>query len=301
MSCSNVQNIKIEPCNVSYEIEEQWCVETLADVSSSLQNKYITLRNGADDKFHVWFNVATLGVDPAPANSTGIVVAISANASAAAVATAMAAAIDAHADFHASADGADVLITANTAGQSTDWADFNTGFSFTQLQDGGSLDMGILDGDIEVTFEETVLDITSHQSGVTVLTSLRQGLVNTVAMTLKEADMAKYKELMLATAGAALTPGGGTEVFGWGSASLGGNTVIKARRLVLHPVVLDTADKTRDLCFWKAYAQPESLVISGENPKTLSLNFKVYKDSSKPTGIDQFIFKDWTQFVPVYP
>lgn len=301
MSCGNIQNVKIQPCDAFFSIEEQWCVNTVADVSSSLQNKYFKIRDGLDAKFHVWINVATLGVDPAPSGSTGIPVPISTNATAAAVATAVKTAVDAHANFHAAVSGTDVTITADVAGQSTDWADFNTGFSLTQQQDGGSMNFGLIDSDIEVTFEETVLDIMAHQSGVTVLTSLRQGIINTVKLTMKELDLSRYKELFLATAGGTHTVSGGTEVFGWGSATLGGNTIVKARRLTLHPVVLDVSDKSQDLTFWKAYAQPDSMAISGENPQTLGVNFKVYKDSTKPAAIDQFIYKDWSQYVPVTP
>lgn len=296
---NNVANIKLEPCDATWEIEEKWEITAVADVASSLNNKYFKIRSGADAKFHVWFNVASGGTDPAPSGSTAIVVAISANATAATVATAVAAAVDANAAFLATSDGAVITITAAVAGQSTDWSDFNTTFSFVQVQDGGSLELGYLDGDIEVTFEETQLDINAHQTGATILASLRQGLVNGVSLTMKEADYAKYKELMLGTAGAAYTPSGGSEVFGWGTASLGANTIIKSRRLVLHPVA-QGAVKTRDICFWKSYAIPESLTISGENPKTLSLSFKVYKDDSKPESVNQFVFGDWsqTEFVP---
>ena len=297
---NNVANIKLEPCDATWEIEEKWDITAVADVSSSLNNKYFVIRNGADAKFHVWFNVASGGTDPAPANSTAIVVAISANATASTIATAVAAAVDANAHFLATSSGAVITITAAVAGQSTDWADFNTTFEFVQVQDGGSLALGYLEGDIEVTFEETQLDINAHQTGTTILASLRQGLVNNVSLTMKEADYAKYKELMLGTAGGAYTPSGGTEVFGWGTASLGANTIVKARRLVLHPVALGSGVKTRDLCFWKSYALPDSLTISGENPKTLSLSFKVYKDDSKPEAVNQFVFGDWsqTEFVP---
>lgn len=299
MACNNVANIKIEPCTATWEIEEKWEVTCVADVSSSLNNKYFFIYSGADVKHHVWLNVGGAGVDPAPSGSTAVPVAVSANASASTIATAIAAAVGALTAFNAVASGATVEIVATVCGQSTDWADFNTGFSFIQCQDGGTLDLGYLDGDIEVTFEEQQLDVTAHSTGTTVLASLRQGLINGVSLTMKEADYAKYKELMLGTAGAAYTPGGGTEVFGWGSNSLGANTIIKARRLVLHPVASGVS-KTRDLCFWKSYALPDTLTISGENPKTLGLSFKVYKDNAKPAAVDQFIFGDWSQtaFVP---
>lgn len=303
MACNQVAEVRIEPCDVTWEIEEKWEITCVADVASSLNDTYFLIYDGANAGYYVWFDVAGAGTDPALAGKTGISVAIAANASAATVATAVQTAIDGNANFEATVSGATVEAWAVVAGQSTDWSDSAgltaTGFSFTQCQDGGSLDLGLIDGDIEVTFEEQVLDVTAHQFGTTVLASLRQGLVNEVTLTMKEADYAKYKELMLGTAGAAYTPSGGTEVFGWGTKALGSNTIIKSRRLVLHPVA-QGASKARDLCFWKAYALPDTLTISGENPKTLSLTFKIYRDDTKEESVNQFIFGDWDQaeFVP---
>lgn len=299
---NTVANIKIEPSNVTWEIEEQWQVTCVADVSSSLNNKWFKVFFPDTTWKHVWFNVGGAGVDPAPGGSAGdIEVAIAVDALATAVATALQAAVDADADLKATVSGANVLITNTDVGQVDSMVDGTaaTGFTFTQCQDGGSLDMGYLDGDIEVTFEEQMLDITAHQTGTTILAGLRQGLVNEISMTMKEADYAKYKELMLGTAGGTDTPGGGTEVFGWGTASLGANNIVKARRLVLHPVSAGSS-KARDLCFWKAYAMPDTLTISGENPKTLGLSFKVYRDDLKPEAVNQFVFGDWSQsaYVP---
>lgn len=299
---NNVSNIKIEPCDVLWEIEEQWQIRVKSDVAGSLNNKWFKAFLPDGTWKHVWYNVAAAGVDPAPAGSAGgIVVAIGTNALPGAVAVATSAAVDADAGFNASASGGDVLITVLDAAQTGDMVDgaAPTGFGFTQSQDGGSLEAGYLDGDIEITFEEQQLDITAHQTGTTVLASLRQGLVNEVSMTLKEASTDIYKELMLGTAGSTHTPTAGTEVFGWGTKTLGQNTITKARRLVLHPVAMG-ADRSRDICFWKAYALPDTMTISGENPKTLGLSFKVYRDDSKPDAVNQFVFGDWSQtaFVP---
>jgi hypothetical protein len=299
---NNVAEIRIEPCDATWEIEEQWQVTCIADVSSSLNNQWFKMFLPDGTWKHVWYNVGGAGVDPAPLGSAGdIEVAIAADALATAVATATQAAVDADAGWTASVDGANVLITNADVGQVDSMVDgtATTDFTFTQCQDGGSLALGYIDGDIEVSFEESQLDVTAHQTGTTILASLRQGLINNVTLTMKEADMAKYKELMLGTAGAAYTPGGGSEVFGWGTASLGANTIIKSRRLVLHPVSQGSS-KVRDLCFWKSYALPETLTISGENPKTLALSFKVYRDDSKPEAVNQFVFGDWSQaeFVP---
>jgi hypothetical protein len=300
---NQVENIKIEPCDATWEIEEKWVVRVHGAAGTpALNNKWFKMYLPNGTWKHVWFNVNSGGTDPAPSGSAGgIPVALATNALSGAVATAMAAAIDADAGWLATADGDDVTITNAAVGQVTSMVDGTaaTGFRFTQLQDGGSLELGYLDGDIEVTFEEQTLDVTAHQTGTTVLTGLRQGLVNEISLTMKEADMDKYKEFMLGTAGATDTPSGGTEVFGWGTASLGQNVIVKARRLVLHPVA-QGADKSRDLCFWKAYALPDTLTISGENPKTLGLSFKVYRDDAKPSHINQFVFGDWSQseYVP---
>lgn len=303
MACT-VTNIKIEPANASWEIEEAWCVDTVADVSSSLNNKYFKLGKGGQSTYshYAWFNVGGAGVDPAVAGLTDIEVAISANATAAAVATALQAAVDALSDFEAVVDGNHVSIYAAAAGESAGAEDgaAATGFTFTQAQEGGVLDLGLLDGDIEVSFEETLFEVTAHQTGTSKIADLRQGVSAEVALTLKESDKAKYKEIFVSSGGAH-TPSGGTEVFGWGKSRQGSNTIVQARRLVLHPVRLDSSDKSDDLCFWKAYVMPESLVYSGENPKTLSLSFKCYLDEEKPDEIEMFAIGDWSQYVPITP
>lgn len=298
---SSVTNIKIEPANVFWQIEEQSQVTTVADVSSSLANKWFKLGAAGSSAYthYVWLNLGS-GTDPAPSGLTEIEVAVSPNATAAAVATAVAAAVTAIAGFNASASGAVVTIDRTAVGESAGVVDGTaaTGFTFAQCQQGGDLDLGLLDGDIEVAFEEQLLEIMAHQTGTTVLADLRQGVSATVALTLKESDVAKLKEVFSKAAGGSYTPLSGTELFGWGTSKQGSNTVIQARRLVLHPVRLLAADYTEDLCFWKAYPLPESITFSGENPKVVSLSFKTYLDDSKDEAIKLFAFGDWSQVVP---
>lgn len=297
MTCS-VTNIKIEPVNVTWQIEEQWDVTTVADVASSLNNKYFFIYSGANAKFHVWFNVGGAGVDPAPANSTAIVVAIAANATASAVASAMSAAVLANANFFSSVSSNVVTITAVVAGETNDYVDFNTGFSFSQCQDGLNFDLGYLDGDVEISTEEQLLQVTAHQSGVTPLADLRQGVSAEISLTLKETDLVKLKAIFAGTAGGSHTPTLGTELFGWGTNKQGLNTIIQSRRLVMHPVSKATSDYSEDLCFWKAYAKPETLTYSGENPRVVSVTFSTYLDTSMPEEIQLFSIGDWTQMLP---
>ena len=71
------------PTSVSYYrgvAPTKTTITTLPDASGSLQNKYFFLYSGYDNqKYHVWYNVDGLGVDPAPANSLGIEVPINSN------------------------------------------------------------------------------------------------------------------------------------------------------------------------------------------------------------------------------
>lgn len=301
---SSVSNIKIEPANVFWQIEEQWQVETIADVSSSLQNSYFKLGKAGQNTFshYVWLNVGAAGVDPAPSGLTEVEVAIAANASAATIATAIQTAVDALSDFEATVSGNKVQIYCAVVGESAGAEDGPganaTEFVFTKCQEGGNLDLGLLDGDIEVSYEETLFEVTAHQTGTTKIADLRQGVMAEVSLTMKESDTEKLKEIFAKAAGGSHTPSGGTELFGWGKSRQGENTIIQARRLVLHPVRLASNDYSEDLCFWKAYPLPESLVFSGENPKVLSVSFKTYLDSSKDDAIQLFAYGDWSQLAP---
>lgn len=300
MSC-NATNIKIDPADVSWQIEEKWCVETVADVASSLNSKYFRLGVSGQSTFshYVWIDVGNTGTDPAIAGLTGVEVNISANATANTVASAINTAVDALAGFESTVSGNEITITMVGAGDSAGLLEgvAATGFTFTQQAEGGDLDLGYLDGDIEVSFEENLFEVTAHQTGVSKLADLRQGVSAEVSLVLKESNKSRFDEIFKA-AGGTYTPSGGTELVGWGTNRQGSNTIVQARRLVLHPVRLASADYSEDLCFWKAYPMPESVVFSGENPKVMNITFKMYLDENQDEAIKLFSFGDWTQELP---
>ena len=127
--------VKIEPSTGS--IAEVRTVLCVADVSSSLNNKYFTI-SSTTVNYYVWFNVGAAGVDPAP-GGTGVVVAISANATAATVATAVKSALDGisgGAVFTTTRNTATLTITNGVAGKVTDAAANNTGFTVTMTTQG---------------------------------------------------------------------------------------------------------------------------------------------------------------------
>lgn len=117
---------------VADEVVEVTTITTRADVSDDLDGKYFILYSAKDATlYHVWFNTSGgSAVDPAPAGSTPIEVAITTNASAIAVADAAETAINAIGDFSAPTDGDDDIAITNAAtGASTDASDGDTGFT----------------------------------------------------------------------------------------------------------------------------------------------------------------------------
>lgn len=107
-----------------------------ADIANSLQSDYILIRSAPDDKlYHIWFNVNGLGVNPAPANSTGIEVPLNTDDSANIVATAIKLIINSlfNEFFIASSSGSVVDILTTDFGVVTNSQNFATGFSVTNV------------------------------------------------------------------------------------------------------------------------------------------------------------------------
>ncbi len=268
----------------------------------------------------------------------------------------------------------------------------------------GGVDLGFIDGDVEVTMEEQSVDITAHQYGTNVLSAIRTGKSMEVSLTLKETSVAQLTTLInqggaagtataevstvvigsvtsinskyfdiwsandaiayrvwfdvnntgvapsstgktlvevdldatptVAEAVTALTAAldglaaftavesGGTTVTitnastggssdivdgntgftfsvttqgsgtapGWGTSKDFTSVLTQAAKLVLHPVVLGSSVQTRDLCFWKAYPMLDSISHSGENPKLVSVTFKVYPDLNRNAQSQYFVF-----------
>lgn len=160
----------------------------------------------------------------------------------------------------------------------------------------GGEDLGYIDGAIELATEETVFDITTHQTGTQVIGNIRTGLSVEVTMNLKESDVAKLKKILSASGGAHTPEGSGTtELFGWGTEKQFTGTFADAKRLVLHP--MDMGDsKAEDWNFWKAYPILNgSLQFSGEEAQTIPLTFKIYMDTTKPKAINMFAIGDGSQ------
>ena len=112
-------------------------VTTVADVASSLNNKYFLISSTTVD-YYVWFNVGGAGVDPALVGKTGVAVAIAANATANVVAAAVQSAVAALSSvFTATVSTNQVTITNLVAGAPLSaFAAGNSGFTVAVLTAG---------------------------------------------------------------------------------------------------------------------------------------------------------------------
>jgi hypothetical protein len=300
MGCeSQTQNIQVGPVDVTWEQQETTCVETVADSSGSLDGTFFTL-NSPDTEYYVWYDTGS-ATDPAPAGKTGIAVSITADDTAAAVATATATAIDSENDFNAKVSPTsanDVVIQNVASGDVTDAADdatASTGFTITVLRQGADLDLGLLDGDISISFNVSTLDITAHQFGEQVLERKIIGQnLDAITVTMKETAAAKIKALLEATA-TEFTPGSGTAVTAAGTSQNQRSTAAASRKLVFHPVSNDATNLTEDYAFWRAWPQISSINFSGTSENTVEVEFQIIRDELLDKSADIWVKGDHTQ------
>jgi hypothetical protein len=303
MSCGT-ENIVLEPMDVyigknQVQVQKVTCV---ADVSSSLNNKYFLLYEPAGTRRYVWFNIGGAGVDPALSGYTAVPVTAAVNASASTIATAVQVAIDALAEFTATVSGGVVTITDVTEGYAPAAHDAQatisqTAFAFELVTVGDTYEkIGYLDGDIEIgNLSGAPVDITTHQTGATVVGQLLSSSGNPeLSFALKEVTTAKYKKVRRYASGEFVpVANGSTSLVGAGR--LGQFKAPQYTRIVLHPVSKDAADKTRDYCFWKCLLDLDSVTFSGENVLTLPVTAKAFEDCEKPSVVSVWSFGDWTQ------
>lgn len=297
-----VSNIKLQPMNVyigsdQAQVQKITCV---ADVSSSLNNKYFLIYlPGMTTRYYVWLDTGT-GVDPALSGYTGVHVTISANATATAVATAVKTAVDALAGFVATSSGQYVTVTNASNGYAPaahDSVAAKTEFAFEVITVGDTyVEMGYIDGDIEVSgLSRTPVDITSHQTGSTLIGAIMSGAGNPeLSFSLKEVTAANYEKILKYSGGSAY-PIAGSSTVGVGGGRFGQFKSLQYAKVVLHPVSKDAADKSEDLCFWRCSIDLDSVAFSSENILTLPIMIKAFEDSSKKEEVSVWMLGDWSQ------
>lgn len=290
----SLANVDLRPQKVYFgsDLAQVQSIKCVADVSSSLQNKYFLFHDAAGAKRYAWFNVATLGTDPAPLGGwTGHAVAISSNDSASAVATALAAVLTAVTGFDATASGSTVTLTHTAIGYAQPAIDSvaaPTTFAFKVTTLGQTVvEATCLKGDITLEgLAQQKIEITCHVTGTTVqdekITGYDKPVLN---MTFQETDKASLQKLMVMYGMPVFTPVGVDKeaIFGYGPANVGSsNPKIKVR---LHDANEDDSNKSSDYNFWACELGLESFNFSGENLSEIPATFTIYPDNTKPKGI----------------
>lgn len=272
---SSANNVVISPVNVLWQISANEQIDFAGLTGLNVKGGSFDLFLADGSEFYVWGD-DSVEVDPAP-GGTGIPFTVTGDSdTAATLATACAAAIDANANFSATASGTVVDVKRAAFGEVTDAADNDMGVAITTCRKGKDFDLGLLQGDVELNFAPANFIVQAHQTGVTPRAALNQGVeTNEATTTLLETQKSQLKEIYKIYGG---TYNPGTEIFGVGTAKNGQNLLIDAARLKLRPV--NAVDASEDTVIMLAVPVPDTLVFSGENPRTLSVTWQGYVDDT---------------------
>lgn len=294
-----LENVQIKPHQV-YLGKDVAQVQTIKTQPGTLLGaKYFLFHDSSGAKRYAWFDTGA-SVDPAPAGGwTGHVVAVLVGDTATQIATKLAAVLTAVSGFDAASSGDVVTLTATDNGYAQPARDSvgapatNFAFKVTVL---GSVErlISCVQGDLEITgFEQTKVEVKCHDTGATVQKEIISGYTNPVlTMTLQETDKESIKKVLIDSGMVSFTPVGAdaVEVFGYGANNVGGsNPKVPVR---LHPVALDSSDKSEDWNLWAAELGLDTYLMSGENVSTFPVNLKMYPDSTKPKTIQFFMIGD---------
>lgn len=79
---------------------------------------------------------------------------------------------------------------------------------------------------------------------------------------------------------------------GWGVSKDFQNMAKDSKKLILRPIAVTDGSYARDFVFWKAYPTINSIKISGENPRMVDVEFRIFLDSTRPRETQLFAIGD---------
>jgi hypothetical protein len=306
-----VENIKVEAMKVVYGVntaQKEKITIRSGILKASLAGKYfhtyaVNLA-GVISKHVFWFQVSGTDLAPVLSDATLHEVDISSGTidTIAEIAAELALEISAVAGIYA-ATSLNNIVTVNhsVVGYAPSMHDsknslLKTNFGFEILEQGDiEEELGCIEGDIEVAFEESFIDVTCHAEGATPVAQLKNGVSSVeVTLNLQETTKEKMKK-MFVKSGGSFIPDGGTEVFGMGTFKNFENMFKYATKLRLHPVRLLDGDRGEDYTFHKAIPNLTGLTFSGENVFALPITFKVYPAEGVDSRVNYFSIGDGSQ------
>lgn len=289
---SQVSNIEIVSVDGFFGNQHMLCVETV--VGTDLDGTHF-LFSSLDTDYYAWYNTGA-STDPAVAGRTGVEIEVLTTDTAPQVAVKSAAALALEAQLNAASltNQNIFLLEVKGLGEPVNAAaDVDTTFNITVQRAGSKLELGFLEGDVELTLEEQLFEIVTHQTGSQVIGGLRTGTtLGPISMTLKETTAAKLKELLEASAAVEHEGEATRKVTGIGSLAGSkqfGNVFTDAKMLVLHPTKNADTNYDEDFAFWLAYPNLNALTFSGEADRKLTIDFNIYLDELRDNQVNQMV------------
>lgn len=284
MGCNSGNNIKQVALNARIARKALQCLEFEPNVADNIDGAYLEISSTLVD-YYFYINT-----DPVIAGKTGVLVTVASNATANQVALAFETAFNAMVapkPFVVTRKNNHLTIEASAVGEALQLPSI-TGFtaltSLSVIALGLDIDLGLLDGDITPVTEETTKEVLAHQTGVTPIDTIVQGITATVELTLKEYGCNLKDEFFTKVFNSSYVDSLGNKLLGVGS-KLFGSINAKMVTLILSPVVA-TGNECENFYIWRAYPSMPAEVFSGENEKTATITFTSYIDRTKPTEID---------------
>jgi hypothetical protein len=302
MSCdTQTFNLGVVGILLGKDRVQSTCIQCKADVSSSLNNKYIVMHEPVTQtKHYFWFNVAAAGTDPAVPNSTGHAVAISANATASAVASALNGVINPLSWVNSTVSGDHIeaemvafgyAYEARNALDNADSPDFTiTVSTFGSTQE----DLGSTNGDTSFTVEESNLEIKSPQTGDYILEEIRKGASVSASFELKNTAVASVRRALNFYGSTIVTDDVASETLsGYGSKNLFKSTSDVATQLIFRPLkFIEDANPSEDFTIHKCKLKLGEITFSAENELVLPIEAVGYLDTSKSSFVNMFSYGD---------
>jgi len=291
----SANNVVISPVNVLWRIEASEQVDFAGLTGLDVKGKFFNISTAKDSILNYVWGDDSVESDPVPVGRIAIPFTVAGDGdSATTLATAAASAIDGASGYVATASGTVVSIHRDAVGLVTDTVDVDMSVAITICRRGKDFDLGLLQGDIEMTLSPANFIVQAHQTGVTPRAALFQGIETLEASTaMLETQNSQLSEIYGLYGTRGFTPSAGTSVFGVGTSRQGDNLLIDAARIVLKDV--NAVDDLNNRSLMLAIPIPDSLVFSGENPRTLNLTWQGFVDEQIDNKVSGLLFGDETQ------
>lgn len=301
MGCTTTAStFTVSSAFVSWGRKHKTCISTDAAVLTGGEHLFLSSKTV---DYYLWFDVDNGSVDPAPAGRTAIEVDLTSPFTAADISAAIKTAVEAVQESSEDVFRVDIKDTNTCAciemievgAILNASADVDTGLTVENTVTGLGGDLGTTEGAIEVAFEATTLDVVADQTGESLRDKIITGTKTSVSMSLLEMTAERWGLIVGEVLGDRLTPGGGTEVIGFGESRNFKSLFNLGGELKLHPVKNDADDLSEDLTFWITAPVPESINFSGSETQKMAVTFEALVDRSKDSKISLFTYGDSTQ------